>query len=337
MELVTEPDIDSAKEAKSFAEELHRIFQYLDISDADMEKGEMRVEVNLSLGKKKGELGTKVEIKNLNSFRSVERSIDYEIKRQTEAIEKGEKIVQETRGWDDAKGITVSQREKEEAHDYRYFPEPDLPLLHFKKEDIDKIRAEIPELPQQKRERFKKEFGLDGEFTEIFVREKDLGEYFEKVISEFEPGLAKKKILDLIKLSSNYLITDLQGLLEGGSVSGSKFLITPENFAEFIKLVYDGNISSKIAKMVLEEMFKTGGDPSDIIRDKGLTQISDESEIEKVIKEVLFKNPKVVEDYKRGKETVAQYLVGQIMTQTKGKADPQIANKLLKRILTKSK
>ena len=337
MELVTEPDIDSAKEAKIFAEELHRIFHYLDISDADMEKGEMRVEVNLSLGKKKGELGTKVEIKNLNSFRSVERSIDYEIKRQAEALDKGEKIIQETRGWDDAKGITVSQREKEEAHDYRYFPEPDLPLLHFKKEDIDRIRAEIPELPQQKRERFKKEFGLDEEFIEIFVREKDLGEYFEKVVSEFESGLTKKKILDLIKLSSNYLITDLQGLLEGESVSSSEFLITPENFAEFIELVYNGDISSKIAKMVLEEMFKTGGDPSDIIRDKGLTQISDESEIEKVIKEVLSKNLKVVEDYKKGKETVAQYLIGQIMTQTKGKADPKVTSKLLKQILTKSK
>jgi len=337
MELVTEPDIDSAKEAKVFAEELHRIFHYLDISDADMEKGEMRVEVNLSLSKKKGELGTKVEVKNLNSFRSVERSIDYEIKRQTESLDNGERIIQETRGWDDVKGITVSQREKEEAHDYRYFPEPDLPLLHFKKEDIDKIRAEIPELPQQKRERFKKEFDLDEKFIEIFVREKDLGEYFEKVISEFGPGLPHKKILDLIKLSSNYLITDLQGLLKGDSVIGTKFLITPENFSEFIGLIYDGNISSKIAKMILEEMFKTGGDPSVIIQEKGLIQISDESEIEKVIKEVMLNNPKVVEDYNKGKETVGQYLVGQIMAQTKGKVNPQIANKLLKEMLTKLK
>jgi len=337
MELVTEPDIDSAKEAKSFAEELHRIFHYLNISDADMEKGEMRVEVNLSLSKKKGELGTKVEIKNLNSFRSVERSIDYEIKRQTEALDKGEKIVQETRGWDDSKSKTVSQREKEEAHDYRYFPEPDLPLLHFKREDIDKIRAEIPELPQQKRERFKKEFGLEEEFIEIFVRGKDLGEYFEKVVSEFESGLPRKKILGLVKLASNYLITDLQGLLKGDSVKSTKFLITPENFAEFISLVYEGNISSKIAKMVLEEMFRTGGDPSDIIRDKGLAQINDESEIEKVIEEVVSKNPKIVEDFGKGKEGVLQYLVGQVMAQTKGKANPQAVNKLLRRTLTNSK
>jgi len=337
MELVTEPDIDSAKEAKAFAEELHRIFHYLNISDADMEKGEMRVEVNLSLSKKKGELGTKVEVKNLNSFRSVERSIDYEIKRQTEALDKGEKIIQETRGWDDAKGITISQREKEEAHDYRYFPEPDLPLLHFKKEDIDKIRAEIPELPQQKRDRLKKEFGLDENFIEIFVQKKDLGEYFEKVVSEFEPGLLHKKLSDLIKISSNYLITDLQGLLKGDSVADTKFLITPENFAEFIQLVCDKTISSKIAKMVLEEMFKSGGDPSDIIREKGLTQISDESEIEKVVREVISKNPELVEDYKKGKETVVQYLIGQIMAQTKGKANPQVANKLLKQILTKLK
>jgi aspartyl-tRNA(Asn)/glutamyl-tRNA(Gln) amidotransferase subunit B len=351
MELVTEPDITSAKEARRFAETLHLILHYLDVSDADMEKGQMRVEVNISIGKNE-KLGTKVEIKNLNSFRIVERGIDYEIKRQTELLESGKKISQETRGWDDVKGITVSQREKEEAHDYRYFPEPDLPPLHFSKEFVQKIKSEIPELPTQRRERLKKEYGLLDKEAEIFVYHKDLGEYFEKVVSELPPNLSQEKLSKLIKLTSNYLISDLQGLLKGQSVTersevkkrakpsspaANKFLITPENFAEFITLIYDGKISSKIAKMVLLEMFKTGADPSNIIEEKGLTQITDKTEIEKIIEEVINNNPKPVEDYKSGKETAFQFLVGQIMAKSKGKANPQIVNEILDKILAKLK
>jgi len=336
MELVTEPDITSAKEARKFAETLHLILHYLDVSDADMEKGQMRVEVNISLGKNE-KLGTKVEIKNLNSFRIVERGIDYEIKRQTELLESGKKIVQETRGWDDVKGITVSQREKEEAHDYRYFPEPDLPPLHFSKEFVQKIKSEIPELPIQRRERLKKEYGLLDKEVEIFVYHKDLGEYFEKVVSELPPNLSQEKLSKLIKLASNYLISDLQGLLKGQSIAVKNFLITPENFAEFITLIYDGKISSKIAKMVLLDMFKNGADPSNIIEEKGLTQIIDETEIEKIIEEVINNNPKPIEDYKSGKETAFQFLVGQIMAKSKGKANPQIVNKFLKEILTRLK
>ena len=368
MELVTEPDITSAKEARRFAETLHLIMHYLDVSDADMEKGQMRVEVNISLSKKEGKLGTKVEIKNLNSFRSVERAIEYEIQRQTEILNKKGKVIQETRGWldeatassrrvagarvDDVKGITVSQREKEEAHDYRYFPEPDLPPLHFSKGFVQKIKSEIPELPTQRRERLKKEYGLLDKEAEIFVYHKDLGEYFEKVVSELPPNLSQEKLSKLIKLTSNYLISDLQGLLKGQSVTersevkkrakpsspaAKNFLITPENFAEFITLIYDGKISSKIAKMVLLEMFKTGADPSNIIEEKGLTQIIDETEIEKIIEEVINNNPKPIEDYKSGKETAFQFLVGQIMARSKGKANPQIVNRLLKEILTKIK
>jgi aspartyl-tRNA(Asn)/glutamyl-tRNA(Gln) amidotransferase subunit B len=178
---------------------------------------------------------------------------------------------------------------------------------------------------------------LEGESTEIFVKNKELGEYFEKVISEFDPKLSHDKIINLIKLASNYLISDLLGLLKGNSVNSEKFLITAENFSEFITLIYEGKISSKIAKMVLEEMFKTGGDPSNIIEEKGLAQITDESEIEKIIKEVITENPKVIEDYKKGKETALQFLVGQVMVKTKGKANPQSVNKLLKGILTKTK
>ena len=334
MELVTEPDIASGKEAKDFAQALHLILHYLDVSDADMEKGQMRVEVNISVSNDK-KLGTKVEIKNLNSFRAVEQGIDYEIKRQGELLESGKKIVQETRGWDDVKGKTFSQREKEEAHDYRYFPEPDLPPLHQTERFVEGIRSDIPELPQKRRERLKKEYQLDENNAGIFVYNKDLGEYFEKVISELPPDLALEKLLKLIKLSSNYLITDLQGLLKGESVSSDKFLITPENFAEFICLIHDGKISSKIAKQVLLEMFKSGADPSNVIEEKGLSQISDEKEIEQILEEIIVQNPKVVADYKSGKENAFQYLIGQVMAKTRGKADPKMAGDILKKLLTK--
>jgi len=333
MELVTEPDLRSAKEARKFAEDLKLILRYLDISEADMEKGELRVEVNISLGEK-GKLGTKVEIKNLNSFRAVEKSIDYEIKRQAKVLESGKKVIQETRGWDDIRGVTVSQREKEYAHDYRYFPEPDLPILHLGvPEFLNEIRAEIPELPQQKRERLKREYELDEKSIEVFVQNKNLGEYFEKVVSEFDPRLPHEKIFNLIKLASNYLITDLQGLLKGAPVSSEDFLITPENFAEFITLIYEGKISSKIAKQVLIEMFKTGADPSHIIEEKGLILITDEAKIEKIVKEVISKNQKAVSDYKQGKKTVIQFLIGQVMAETKGKANPEIVNKILRKLL----
>jgi aspartyl-tRNA(Asn)/glutamyl-tRNA(Gln) amidotransferase subunit B len=350
MELVTEPELGSAEEARKFAEELHLIFHYLDVSDADMEKGQMRVEANISLSQN-SKLGTKVEIKNLNSFRSLERALNYEIERQIKILsafakgyggpaealreggKSGKKIIQETRGWDDIKGKTFSQREKEEAHDYRYFPEPDLPPLHITSQIINEIRAEIPELPQQKRERFAREYNLDKKEIDIFVYNKDLGEYFEKIISELLANIPSENLFKLIKLTSNYLITNLQGLLKGASVSGKDFLITPENFSEFINLIYDGKISSKIAKMVLEEMFKTGADPSHIIEEKGLIQITDETEIEKIIKEVFLKNQKAVQDYKKGKETALQFLIGQVMTESRGKANPEIVRKILKQKL----
>ncbi len=333
MELVTEPDMNSAKEARKFAEELHLIMHYLNVSDADMEKGQMRVEVNISLSKEKGKLGTKVEIKNLNSFRSVERAVDYEIQRQAELLDRGEKIIQETRGWDDVKGITISQREKEEAHDYRYFPEPDLPPLHHTKEFIEEIKSEIPELPHQRKERLSREYQLDEKIINIFVYNKDLGEFFEKVVSEFETRLPKAKISKLIKLASNYIITDLQGLLQKAGITDEDFLITPENFAEFITLIEDGKISSKGAKIVLSEMFKKGGDPSQIIEKEGLSQLTDEKEIENVVKEIIEKNQKVVDDYKKGKQNALQFLVGQVIAQTKGKASPEIVNKLLEKLL----
>jgi len=343
MELVTEPDLKSVTETRKFAEELQLILRYLGVSDADMEKGQLRVEANISLGKDK-KLGTKVEIKNLNSFRAVEKALDYEIERQTKVLKSGKKVIQETRGWDDIRGITVGQREKEEAHDYHYFPEPDLPPLHITSEIINEIKAEIPELPQPRRERLKKEYNLLDKEIEVFVFNKDLGEYFEKAMSElrqwikeikFKRRVVEEEFLKLVKLCSNYIITDLQGLLKRASVTGEDFLITPENFAEFITLIYEGKISSKIAKMVLEEMFKTGADPSHIIEEKGLIQITDEAEIKKIIKEVISKNKKAVQDFKKGKANAFQFLIGQIMTKTKGKANPQLVKDILSRTLTK--
>jgi aspartyl-tRNA(Asn)/glutamyl-tRNA(Gln) amidotransferase subunit B len=342
MELVTEPDIESGIEARKFAEELQLILRYLGVSDADMEKGQMRVEVNISVSKDK-KLGTKVEIKNLNSFKVVEKSIDFEIKRQIEVLESGEKVVQETRGWHDKKEITFSQREKEEAHDYRYFPEPDLPTLHFDKKFLDEIKSEISELPSQKRARFAYEYGLDEKATEIFIQNKDLSEYFEKVVSEFRAWIKdvenrenideEVELIKLNKIAANYIISDVLGLMVGKQFVEKEFKITPENFAEFITMIYENEISSKIAKIVLPEMFKTGKDPSHIVEDKGLEQISDVGKLEQVIKTVIDNNPKSVVDYKAGKQNALQFLAGQVMRETKGAANPVKIQELLKKML----
>ncbi|MDP2664411.1 MAG: Asp-tRNA(Asn)/Glu-tRNA(Gln) amidotransferase subunit GatB, partial [bacterium] len=244
MELVTEPDIASAKEAKAFAEALQTILRYLNVSDADMEKGQMRVEANISVrSEKQKELGTKVEVKNLNSFQSVEKAIEFEIVRQTSVLDAGQKVSQVTMGWDSLKAATFVQREKEEAHDYRYFPEPDLPPLRFTKKEIEELKRELPELPEARRKRFQEEYKLSKKEIDIFVRFKDLGEYFEKVASE----LGDKK---QTKLAANYILSDLLGLLEGSSVIGKDFLITPEDFAELITFIHKGTISSNIAKQV---------------------------------------------------------------------------------------
>ncbi|MDD4625317.1 MAG: Asp-tRNA(Asn)/Glu-tRNA(Gln) amidotransferase subunit GatB [Candidatus Paceibacterota bacterium] len=350
MELVTEPDIRSAVEARCFAEELQLILRYIDVSFADMEKGQMRVEANISLSEVKDgklpenekEMGIKVEIKNLNSFKAVERAIDYEIKRQAKALEKGEKIIQETRGWDEIKGKTYSQREKEEAKDYRYFPEPDLPPMDHSEEFLREIKCSILELPAQKRQRLAVEYGLNEIEAEAFVQNKELSRYFEKTVSELsqwvdetngQDKVGQEELLKLSKLCSNYLLTDIQGLLNGESIARPEFLITPENFAELVCLIHQGKISSKIAKTVLLEMYDTGADPSHVIESKGLSQISDSSEIKEIIKKVIEENPKPVEDYKQGKEASFQFLIGKIMAASRGKANPEIARQVLKESL----
>jgi len=341
MELATEPDIHSAKEARKFCEELRLILRYLGVSDADMEKGELRAEANISLSDKQ-QLGTKVEIKNLNSFKAVEKAIDYEIKRQAELLESNEKIVHETRGWNENKQKTFSQRIKEVAEDYRYFLEPDLPPLKISKKETEKIKAEIPELPDGRRKRFKKEYKISDGDVEVFTSFKALGDYFEKVISElknWEKIVHKKKLpathlYKLIKLIANYLITELKKYLTNLE-DIKKIKITPENFAEFIILVNQDKISSSAAQTVLKEMFETGIDPSHVIEERDLTQISDESKLEKIIEKVIKNNPEPVEDYKKGKDNALQFLVGQVMKLSGGKANPQIVGKILKKKLAK--
>jgi len=334
IELVTEPDINSAEEAKKFCQELQLILKYLDVSGANMEKGQMRCEVNISLSENEN-LGTKVEIKNLNSFKAVEKSIEYEIKRQSELLSKGGKIIQETRGWNDDQGVTVSQREKESAYEYRYFPEPDLPPLTITPEKIKLIKNSMPELPEEKRKRFQKEYFLED--PEIFIKDPVLGNYFEKAVSESycwaqDNGCDKDK-KEIVKICANYLTTDLQYLLKNEGAATIEKRITPENFGEFVCFIAQEKISSKIAKIILEEMYNTGKDPSQIIEDRGLVEITDEGEIEKLIKEVLEENQKAVADYQKGKENSFIFLLGQVMAKSNGKANPQKTGDLLKKAL----
>ncbi len=332
MELVTEPDIKSGKEAVAFAKELQLILRYLEISDADMEVGQMRVEVNISLSQN-NERGTKVEIKNLNSFRSVAEVIDYEIKRQSEILEKGEMVKQETRGWDDVKKRTVSQRSKEEAYDYRYFPEPDLPPLDLTKFNLEELKISIPELPAQKRIRFTKEYGLLPNQTEILAEERDFAQYFEESASE----LRTKLPIPDYQLLYNYFSSDVKGLMNEQKITIKELNITPENFADLIVLISKGEISSRLAKDILKEMFVSGLDPRQIIQQKELSQISDEAVVKKAIKEVIDENPKAVEDYKKGKENALQFLIGKTMAKLKGQGNPEIISKLLNEGIDKIK
>jgi aspartyl-tRNA(Asn)/glutamyl-tRNA(Gln) amidotransferase subunit B len=335
MELVTEPDFESGEEARIFCQKLQQICRYLKISDADMEKGMMRCEANISIYKE-GEdklSGTKVEVKNINSFKFVEKAINYEIKRQEELLKKGEKIVQETRGFDSNRNATITQRTKESAHDYRYFPEPDIPPLEFTVEYVEKLKEKLPELPEAKAKRFQDEYKLPKKDIEILVSGKDLADYFEEVISEIKDKIKCQEINcaedKVIKLAVNYFITELRKhLVENGHFI-KDIKITPENYAEFIGIVADGKINSSAAQIVLAEMYKTGADPSHIIEEKNLGQIEDNQKLEAIADKIISENQKSVEDYRKGKTNALQYLVGQVMKETKGRANPSIINKII--------
>lgn len=337
MELVTEPDFTNGKDASLFCQKLRQTLRYLDVSDADMEKGQMRCEVNISLYPEGADRlsGTKVEVKNINSFRSVERAIEYEIVRQTEALEAGEKIAQETRGWDEVKNVTVSQRKKESAHDYRYFPEPDIPPFEFTAEYVEQLRSSLPELPDAKLKRFVTEYALPEADAIILTEDWELSAYFEAAASELAASAKSQEMSSplprAIKLSANYMLTELRKHLMENEQRIGDILITPENYAEFIAIVADGKINSSAAQTVLAEMYKGGdNDPSHIIELLNLAQVSDISELEGIVISVLAANEKSAADYKAGKENAFQFLIGQIMKETKGKANPKIVADILK-------
>lgn len=340
LELVTEPDFSSGKEARLFCQKLRQIFRYLDISDADMEKGQMRCEVNISLFREGDERlsGTKVEIKNLNSFRSVERAADFEILRQTEILESGKQVVQETRGWDDAAGRTVSQRAKESAHDYRYFPEPDIPKLIFSKEETERLRKSLPELPDSKEARFLEEFGLSLSDISSLVSERDVADYFERVASELlEKRSSGETSVDpkrLLKLAANYFLTELKRYVADRGGDMRSVPVSAENYAEFVTIVAEGKVNSSAAQRLLSEMMKGGdSDPSHIVDRLQLSQMSDEGALEEIVRLVLLDNEKSVTDYRNGKQNALQYLVGQTMKASKGRANPETARTFLLRFL----
>ena len=313
VELVTLPLIHDAETAGRFAREFQLLISlaYLDISNANMEKGEMRVEANISVSKT-GDKGTKVEVKNINSFKAMEKAISYEYERQVALLEGGGEVVQETRGWDDVKGETFSQRVKEESHDYRYFPDPDLPKLHLSKVrefSTSELSKTLPELPWQKRERLKKDFDLKEGDIDIYTRDTLWGDYFESVAKALHDK-------GLIQLASNYITSDL------------KTPVDTESFVVVMQMIDDGELSSRGAKDILKILQEEGGDPKKIAKEKDLIQKSDEAELKKVVEQVISENQDAVGEYKKGKEASLQYLVGQAMKETKGSANPKILHKL---------
>ncbi|MCL5093770.1 MAG: Asp-tRNA(Asn)/Glu-tRNA(Gln) amidotransferase subunit GatB [Patescibacteria group bacterium] len=340
IELVTKPDIRSPKEAKTFVQRLRAIVRYLGISYANMEEGNLRCDANISLRKAGGKLGEKVEIKNLNSFKMLERALEYEEKRQSEILELNKKIIQETRGWDDAKGKTLPQRLKEETQDYRYFPEPDLPPILVGKTEkngeflIGEIKNKLPELPAEKEKRFEKEYGLSRADAKILTAEIEIARFFEQTVGAIEEtDKSAEEMRRYAKKAANWILTELFYKMKEKDEDITKIKIIPFHLASLIDLIESGQISGKIAKEIFNEMYETGKEPENIIKEKGLEQITGLEELEKIIKEVISNNPKSVEDYKKGKEAALGYLVGQVMKETKGKANPQAVNEILKQKL----
>ncbi len=326
MELVTEPDVKSAEAAIAFARELQLILRYLDVSDADMERGQMRIEANISISAD-DTMGTKVEVKNINSFKVVSSAIAYELKRQGEVLAKGEKVAHETRGWDEAKQKTVSQRSKEEAHDYRYFPEPDLPPFETSIFDPEKLKIELPELPTGKRARFAREYGLEAGAVEMLVGEPKLAEYFEEAVSELKTRLP---IADY-QLLYNYLTSDMRGLMNESEISWDELKIEPEHLAHLVVLVQEKKIASRQAKDTLRKMSETGLDPEEILGTEMM--ISDDSALEAAVKKVIGASPAAVADYKKGKAASLQFLVGKAMAELKGRGEPQKLRTLIEQAL----
>ncbi|RAR39412.1 Asp-tRNA(Asn)/Glu-tRNA(Gln) amidotransferase subunit GatB [Paenibacillus sp. MDMC362] len=324
VEIVSEPEISTPEEAKAYLEKMRAIMQYCDVSDVKMEEGSLRCDANISLrpwGQK--ELGTKAELKNMNSFRGVQRGLEYEQYRQTEILDEGGVIVQETRRWDEAQAKTFSMRGKEQAHDYRYFPDPDLVSVRISEEWKEAVRATIPELPDARKARYASEYGLPDYDAAVITSSKLLADFFEDSLNYTKDA----------KSVSNWIMGDLLGYLNSNNLELSEVKITGQGLGEMIGLIEKGTISSKIAKTVFKEMLESGKLPAQIVEEKGLVQISDEGAIKSIVEQVVANNPQSVEDYKAGKQKAIGFLVGQVMKESKGKANPALANKLLVEVL----
>ncbi|MDD3593624.1 MAG: Asp-tRNA(Asn)/Glu-tRNA(Gln) amidotransferase subunit GatB [Candidatus Gastranaerophilales bacterium] len=326
LEIVSEPDIRSAEEAKEYMEELRNIVRYVGVCDGNLEEGSMRCDVNISLrpfGQK--ELGTRAEIKNINSFSALKKAVDFEIFRQFEIIEAGEKVIQETRLWNENEGITKSMRNKEDAHDYRYFPEPDLMLLEISKEWIAEVKERMPELPSQKRTRYMNELGLSEYDTNVIVDQMETALFFDKAV---ELGVNPK-------IALNWLMGDITGYLKENRLDITQTKLTPQTLAQMVEMIENGTISNNIAKDIIIEMIENGVDPKTIVEKKGLSVISDEGQIVEIVKKIINNNPGQLEAYKNGKSQLFGFFVGQVMKETKGRANPQVVNKLLTTELSK--
>ncbi|HZG57648.1 Asp-tRNA(Asn)/Glu-tRNA(Gln) amidotransferase subunit GatB [Paenibacillus sp.] len=320
VEIVSEPDIRSPEEARAYLEKLKAIMQYCEVSDVKMEEGSLRCDANISIrpwGQEK--FGTRAELKNMNSFRGVQRGLEYEEIRQADILDAGGEVVQETRRWDEAQGKTVSMRGKEEAHDYRYFPDPDLVKLYIDDAWKERIRATIPELPDAKKARYAAEYGLSSYDADVITSSLPLARFFEESLQYTKDA----------KAVANWIMGDLLGYLNANNAELQDVKITGQGLGEMIGLLENGTISSKIAKTVFKTMLETGKSPQTIVQEQGLVQISDEGEIKAVVDRIVEANPQSVADYKAGKEKAVGFLVGQIMRETKGKANPGLVNKLI--------
>ncbi len=320
IEIISKPEIKNAEEAYAYLNTLKDRLKYTKVSDVSMELGSLRCDANVSV-RKKGEtkLGTRTETKNLNSFKAVVKAIEYETNRQIEVLENGGRVVQETRLWDEENAVTKPMRSKEEAMDYRYFPEPDLPAIIITESRLSNVKGEMPEFADEKAKRFINEYKLNEMEAATLSSEQELAEYYEEVV----------KVSDDARLAANWVLTEILRVLKEKNISIEKFSVEPENIGRLIKLIKADTISSKIAKDVFEILLSENKDPEIIVKEKGLVQITDNSEIEKIVEQVLAENPQSVEDYKAGKSNALKYLVGQSMRLSKGKANPQMINEMI--------
>lgn len=328
MEIVTKPDISSREEAMDFVKNLRSLLRYLGTCDGNMEQGSMRADVNVSLRRPGEKLGTRAEIKNVNSIRFMGQAIDFEIQRQMEILEAGGEVIQETRLFDPTRLETRSMRSKEEAHDYRYFPDPDLPPLRVTPELIEEIRVTLPELPEAKKQRFVKDLGLSPYDAAVLVSDSEYADYYERALEA-----SKQKDDKTPKVIANWITSELFGAMNRDSLSIGESKITSQNLAELVDLITAGTISGKIAKEVFATMWESGAHPAQIVKDKGLEQVSDDSAIRACIAEIMKANPAMVDEYRSGKDKLFGFFVGQVMKAMQGKANPQMLNDVLKEML----